>query len=115
MNWLADVPEIRRRRYLIFISIIIAAGIGYCAGITALMLAPSNQMIIATFTPTTTRSPTAPGATPLPTRTLPPSPTQFKTPTFTPTSTSTPTPPPTPTSTGTPTPEITDTFTRSEE
>jgi len=49
MNWLADVPESRRRRYLILISIIIAAGICYCAGIAALLFAPSNQTIMATF------------------------------------------------------------------
>ena len=55
MSWLAGVPEARRRRYLILISIIVLAGLCYCAAFAALLMAPSNQALQPTATATTVR------------------------------------------------------------
>lgn len=117
MGWLAGVPEVRRRRYLILISIIAIAGLCYCVAFAALLLAPSNRPAEPTPTFTAPPSSTIPAATPEPGTLLPSTPTQFLPPTFTPsvttstTPTDTPTPSPTVTGTTSPSPTATETAT----
>ncbi len=113
---LADLPKAWRRRYRIFIGIIVLAGLCYCAGFAALALAPSDRITLDTATATrwspainpgvtlppavaaVTPSP-SPSPTSSPTLTMTPSPTDTTTPspthTLTPADTSTPTPVPT--------------------
>jgi len=111
MSWLAGVPEARRRRYTILISIIAAAGLCYCVAFVALFLAPSNQAAAPVPTATVTPLPTAtiPGATPQPGTPLPPTPTQFVPPSITPSATASWTPSVTPSATLTPSPTATGT------
>ena len=111
MGGLAGVPRSWRRRYRIFLGIIVLAGLCYSAGFAALALAPSNRIALVTATATRTPIPTASGVTLLPGVTLSPSPTQFIPPTFTPSPTpsATPTPTVTPTWTDTPSPSPTPT------
>ncbi|HET7091314.1 MAG TPA: protein kinase, partial [Anaerolineae bacterium] len=121
---LADLPKAWRRRYRIFIGIIVLAGLCYCAGFAALALAPSGRITldmatatrwspainpsvtlppaVAAVTPSPSPSPTSsptPTPTSSPTLTMTPSPTDTTTPspthTLTPTDTSTPTSVPT--------------------
>ncbi|HLF25203.1 MAG TPA: hypothetical protein VJG32_02610 [Anaerolineae bacterium] len=107
MRLFGNLLENRRRRYRVLLSILSLTGLCYCAGIAALLVAPSNRVALITATPTATLAPTA--ATPAPGVTLSPSPTQFVPPTFTPSPTATETSTPTPTATDTlsPTPTLT--------
>jgi len=109
MGGLAGVPRSWRRRYRIFLGIIVLAGLCYSAGFAALALAPSNRIALVTATATRTPIPTASGVTLLPGVTLSPSPTQFIPPTFTPSPTASPTLTPSATATPTFTPTSTDT------
>ncbi|HKZ86124.1 MAG TPA: hypothetical protein VJ793_21020 [Anaerolineae bacterium] len=118
MEWLVGVPEAWRRRYRIFIGIIILAGLCYCAGFAALALAPSDRITLVTATatrwsPATNRGVTLPPAvtpspSPSPTSSPSPTPTSSHTVTATSSPTDTTTPSPThaltPTDTSTPTP-----------
>ena len=118
---LADLPKAWRRRYRIFIGIIVLAGLCYCAGFAALALAPSGRITLDTATATRWSPATNPGVTlppavaavtpsPSPTPTSSPSPTPTSSPTLTmtpsPTDTTTPSPTHTltPADTSTPTP-----------